>query len=150
MVFSLGMLVPEGGHQNGADCPTLANPLPLEYAKRLPPMEDHLLLAASTFCFLLGFACTMFMLGTGKYRPSRFNFRAMSAGFVFQTGFLVRGHALNACPLTNLFEVLIFLSWSMVLLYFVVGHRLPALAAGAVYRAVGVHLPGIRPDRAAR
>jgi ABC-type uncharacterized transport system permease subunit len=46
----------------------------------------------------------------------------MAAGFAFQTGFLaVRGRALNACPLTNLFEVLIFLSWSMVLLYFLVG-----------------------------
>jgi HemX protein len=85
-------------------------------------MEDRALLAASTFCFLLGFAYTMFALGTGKYQPSRFNFAAMLSGFAFQTGFLVeRGHALNACPLTNLFEVLIFLSWSMVLLYFVVG-----------------------------
>ena len=85
-------------------------------------MQDRYLLAASTFCFLLGFAYTMFILGTGRHRPSRFNFSAMAAGFAFQTAFLVeRGHALNACPLTNLFEVLIFLSWSMVLLYFVVG-----------------------------
>jgi ABC-type uncharacterized transport system permease subunit len=85
-------------------------------------MEDRVLLAASTFCFLLGFAYTMFVLGAGRYQPSRFNFAAMAGGFAFQTAFLVlRGHALNACPLTNLFEVLIFLSWSMVLLYFVVG-----------------------------
>jgi ABC-type uncharacterized transport system permease subunit len=85
-------------------------------------MEDRSLLAASTFCFLLGFAHTMFILGRGRYQPSRFNFAAMACGFAFQTGFLVlRGHALNACPLTNLFEVLIFLTWSMVLLYFVVG-----------------------------
>jgi ABC-type uncharacterized transport system permease subunit len=85
-------------------------------------MEDRILLAASTFCFLLGFAYTMFVLGTGRYQPSRFNFTSMACGFAFQTAFLVqRGHALNACPLTNLFEVLIFLSWSMVLLYFVVG-----------------------------
>jgi HemX protein len=64
----------------------------------------------------------MFALGRGRYQPSRFNFAAMTGGFAFQTAFLVvRGHALNACPLTNLFEVLIFLSWSMVLLYFVVG-----------------------------
>lgn len=85
-------------------------------------MEDRILLAVSTFCFLLGFACTMFILGAGRPRFSRFNFGAMAAGFGFQTAFLVvRGHALNACPLTNLFEVLIFLSWSMVLLYFVVG-----------------------------
>jgi ABC-type uncharacterized transport system permease subunit len=85
-------------------------------------MEDRALLAASTFCFLFGFAYTMFVLGSGRYQPSRFNFAAMLTGFGFQTAFLcVRGHALNACPLTNLFEVLIFLSWSMVLLYFVVG-----------------------------
>jgi ABC-type uncharacterized transport system permease subunit len=85
-------------------------------------MEDRSLLAVSTFCFLLGFAHTMFVLGQGRYQPSRFNFAAMAGGFAFQTAFLVvRGHALNACPLTNLFEVLIFLSWSMVLLYFVVG-----------------------------
>jgi len=85
-------------------------------------MEDRILLAVSTFCFLLGFAHTMFIMGSGRYQPSRFNFVSMAAGFAFQTGFLVvRGHALNACPLTNLFEVLIFLSWSMVLLYFVVG-----------------------------
>jgi HemX protein len=95
-------------------------------------MEDRALLAASTFCFLLGFAYTMFVLGSGRYQPSRFNFAAMAGGFAFQTGFLVlRGHALNACPLTNLFEVLIFLSWSMVLLYFVVGtaYRLSLLGA---------------------
>ena len=85
-------------------------------------MEDRALLAASTFCFFLGFAYTMFALGTGKYQPTRFSFATMAGGFIFQTAFLiVRGHALNACPLTNLFEVLIFLSWSMVLLYFVVG-----------------------------
>lgn len=85
-------------------------------------MEDRALLEASTFCFFLGFAHTMFVLGRGRYQPSGFNFAAMAGGFAFQTGFLVvRGHALNACPLTNLFEVLIFLSWSMVLLYFVVG-----------------------------
>jgi ABC-type uncharacterized transport system permease subunit len=85
-------------------------------------MEDRILLAASTFCFLLGFANTMFALGAGSYQPSRFNFGAMACGFALQTGFLtLRGHALNACPLTNLFEVLIFLTWSMVLLYFVVG-----------------------------
>jgi ABC-type uncharacterized transport system permease subunit len=85
-------------------------------------MDDRLLLAVSTFCFLLGFAYTMFVLGRGRFQASGFNFWTMAAGFAFQTAFLmVRGRALNACPLTNLFEVLIFLSWSMVLLYFVVG-----------------------------
>ena len=44
-------------------------------------MEYRALLAAYTFCFLLGFAYTMFILGSGRYQPSRFNFAAMACGF---------------------------------------------------------------------
>jgi ABC-type transport system involved in cytochrome c biogenesis permease subunit len=79
-------------------------------------------LILSTFCFFLGFAYTMFALGRGRYHPSRFNFGVMLAGFVFQTIFLYgRGISVGRCPLTNLFEVLIFLSWSLVLIYLMVG-----------------------------
>ena len=80
------------------------------------------LLVLSTFCFLLGFAYTMYALGAKAYRHSRMNLVAMLAGFLCQTGFLyVRGQALGRCPLTNLFEVLVFLSWSMVLFYLLIG-----------------------------
>ena len=83
---------------------------------------DRLLLVISTFCFLFGFAHTMHALGARAYRHSRLNFFAILAGFVFQTTFLYfRGQQVGRCPLTNLFEVLIFLSWSMVLLYLIVG-----------------------------
>lgn len=80
------------------------------------------LLIASTFCFLLGFAYTMHALGARVYRPSRLNFFAILSGFVFQTMWLSqRGQVLGRCPLTNFFEVLIFLAWSMVLLYLAIG-----------------------------
>lgn len=83
---------------------------------------DRVLLAASTFCFLSGFAFTIFTLAAGRYRPSRFHFSALSLGFILQTAFLCwRGHALRRCPLTSLFEVFIFLSWSMVLFYLLIG-----------------------------
>lgn len=83
---------------------------------------DRLLLVASTFCFLFGFAYTMYALGARTYRASRFNYGVILLGFVFQTGFLtIRGHAEGRCPLTNLFEVFIFLSWSVVLLYLLIG-----------------------------
>lgn len=83
---------------------------------------DRLLLVASTFCFLFGFAYTMYALGARTYRPSRFNYGVILLGFLFQTGFLsIRGHAEGRCPLSNLFEVFIFLSWSVVLLYLLVG-----------------------------
>ncbi len=93
---------------------------------------DHLLLVASTFCFLLGFCYTVYALGAGTYRASRFNFSAIACGFFLQTAFLFeRGHTLGRCPLTNLFEVFIFLSWSVVLLYLVIGpaYRLSLLGA---------------------
>jgi len=83
---------------------------------------ERTLLVASTFCFLIGFAYTMYALGARSYRPSRFNFFAILLGFVFQCGFLfLRGHGEGRCPLTSLFEVFIFLSWSVVLIYLVVG-----------------------------
>jgi ABC-type uncharacterized transport system permease subunit len=93
---------------------------------------DRLLLVISTFCFLLGFASTMYSLGARVYRRSQLNFIALVTGFVFQTGFLyLRGQELGRCPLTSLFEVLIFLSWSMVLFYLLIGptYRLSLLGA---------------------
>lgn len=83
---------------------------------------ERILLIASTFCFLIGFAYTMYALGARNYRPTGFNFKAVLIGFTFQTAFLfLRGHELERCPLTNLFEVFIFLSWSVVALYLLIG-----------------------------
>src|SRR5207245_3026405 len=62
----------------------------------------------------------------------RFNFFAVALGFIFQTAFLsVRGHQLGRCPLTNLFEVFIFLAWSVAAIYMLVGpgYRLSLMGA---------------------
>lgn len=93
---------------------------------------DRILLIASTFCFLFGFAYTMHALGARVYRPSRANFFAILTGFLLQTAFLyLRGEEVGRCPLTSRFEVLIFLSWSMVLFYLLIGqtYRLSLLGA---------------------
>src|SRR6266545_4010289 len=83
---------------------------------------DRLFLVASTFCFLLGFACSMHALGARVYRRSRLNFFSILAGFLCQTAFLyLRGEKIGRCPLTNLFEVFIFLAWAMVLFYLLIG-----------------------------
>jgi ABC-type uncharacterized transport system permease subunit len=94
-------------------------------------MERYWLVAAS-FCFLLSFGHTLFALGRGTFRPGRFNLLAMAAGFVFQTAFLYqRGQIVQTCPITNFFEVLVFLGWSIVLLYLLVGpaYRLSLMGA---------------------
>ena len=108
---------------------------------------DRLLLVISTFCFLFGFAYTMHALGARVYRHSRFNFFTILTGFLFQTAFLyARGQQIGRCPLTNLFEVFIFLSWSMVLLYLLIGptYRLSLLGAFTSVESVFYHLPPIR------
>ena len=83
---------------------------------------ERAFLVSATVCFLLGFAYSMYALGARVREPSRWNFAIMGIGFLLQCGFLqMRGRVVGRCPLTNLFEVLVFLSWAVVLLYFVVG-----------------------------
>jgi ABC-type uncharacterized transport system permease subunit len=93
---------------------------------------ERVFLVSSTVCFLAGFAYSMYALGAKVRQPSRWNFIVMLTGFLLQSGFLhLRGKAVGRCPVTNLFEVLMFLSWAVVLLYFVVGstYRLSLLGA---------------------
>src|SRR5262249_4069035 len=50
----------------------------------------------------------------------------------FQTAFLsLRGHAVRRCPLTNLFEVFVFVAWSIALIYILIGpaYRLSLMGA---------------------
>lgn len=117
------------------------------------------LLASSTFFYLLGSGSSLVLLGAGKFRAGWFNFLAILAGFVLQTAFLyVRGHAAGRCPITNTFEILIFLSWSIALAYVVVGatYRMSVLGLFTAPLVFGLQLaallwPGERgPVAAAR
>lgn len=94
-------------------------------------MERHFLIV-STICFLVAVVRTIIELRAGIFRPARFNFFAIGLGFILQTAFLsIRGAALDRCPLTNLFEVLIFVAWSIALFYTLVGpaYRLSLMGA---------------------
>ena len=93
---------------------------------------DRGFLIISTICFLAAVVRAVVALRVGIFRPGRFNFLAIGLGFVFQTAFLyIRGHAVGRCPLTNLFEVFIFLAWSVALIYLLVGpaYRLSLMGA---------------------
>jgi HemX protein len=94
-------------------------------------MDRHLLIV-STLCFLTAVIHTIVELRSGIFKPTRFNFFAIAVGFILQTVFLsMRGHALGRCPLTNLFEVFVFLAWSVALIYLLVGptYRLSLMGA---------------------
>src|SRR5713101_2477112 len=93
---------------------------------------DRYLLIVSTICFLVAIAHTVLEMRAGIFRPMRFNFFAVGLGFIFQTAFLsIRGHVLGRCPITNLFEVIVFVAWSVALFYMVVGpaYRLSLMGA---------------------
>lgn len=93
---------------------------------------DRQFLIAATACFLIAVVRTLLALREGVFRPGRFNFVAIAIGFLLQTAFLsVRGNAIGRCPITNLFEVFVFLAWSIVLLYMLVGpvYRLSLMGA---------------------
>jgi ABC-type uncharacterized transport system permease subunit len=94
-------------------------------------MERQLLLG-STLCFLIAVGHTLATLRDGVFRPRRFNFVAILLGFALQCAFLsIRGHALGRCPITNLFEVFVFLAWSLALIYLAIGpaYRLSLMGA---------------------
>lgn len=93
---------------------------------------DRQLLILSTLCYAIAVARTVIGIRAGVFRPGRFNFIAIAFGFLLQTAFLsVRGHELHRCPLTNLFEVFVFLAWSLALIYMLVGpaYRLSLMGA---------------------
>ncbi|MBL9150857.1 MAG: cytochrome c biogenesis protein CcsA [Verrucomicrobiales bacterium] len=84
---------------------------------------DKLLLALSTLCFLGGFVYAVVALRSGRPRhTTRLNVVFVAAGFLFQSLALhQRGQLHGRCPVTSSAEILVFLCWSVVLLYFVVG-----------------------------
>lgn len=109
---------------------------------------ERYLLAGSTFFYLLGFAYSLLLLGAGKFRPSRFNLYAIAAGFVLQSAFLyLRGQQVGRCPITNSFEILVFLSWSVALAYLVVGttYRISVLGAFTAPLVFGLQLFALLP-----
>lgn len=93
---------------------------------------DRYLLIISTVCFLTAIVHTAIEFRGRIFRPLRFNFFAVVLGFIFQTAFLsIRGRELGRCPITNLFEVMIFVAWSIALFYILIGpaYRLSLMGA---------------------
>ena len=93
---------------------------------------DRNLLIISTICFLAAVVRTVALVSARKLHAGPFNFFAIGTGFLLQCAFLsIRGHAIGRCPLTNLFEVFVFLAWSVALIYLLVGpvYRLSLMGA---------------------
>jgi ABC-type uncharacterized transport system permease subunit len=83
---------------------------------------DRLALTLSTIAFIAALVQAVTALKLGQWQQNRWNVFLMALGLLGQTAFLVlRGQLHHRCPLTNVFEVFIFIGWSLVLFYFLVG-----------------------------
>jgi ABC-type uncharacterized transport system permease subunit len=94
--------------------------------------SDRVWVELSLVSYLVGFAYSVYSLATNKFLTPRITFWAICTGFLFTTLFLFdRGHAIGRCPITNRYEVLVFMTWSMVLIYLVIGssYRLSLMGA---------------------
>jgi ABC-type uncharacterized transport system permease subunit len=98
---------------------------------------------------LLYVACAFYAVALaasvrGFAKPRRWtgvvNLTAIFLGFVFTSWYLAeRGRVEGSCPLNSLYDVLIFQSWSLVLIYLAVGpaYRLSLLGAFTAPLALG-------------
>ncbi len=102
---------------------------------------------------------SIFLWRSGFRRDDHVNYVLLLLGFCFHTtAMLLRGFRLDRCPVTNLYEATIFITWTIVAVYLLVGlwARLRFLGAFAspVLFAIGVfalmpnldELHGKRPE----
>ena len=83
---------------------------------------DDLYLILATLAFLGGFVLAAISWRRESDRPHGLNIPLAVAGLVFQTLFLrERGELHGRCPITNGAEVLVFVSWSIVIMYLALG-----------------------------
>src|ERR1700757_4253707 len=76
----------------------------------------------AAYCFVLASTYSGYTLFAGKFMAPRLTFGLVVAGFVCQTIFLGgRCPEVGRRPIANFFELLKFLSWSMILIYLVIG-----------------------------
>lgn len=83
---------------------------------------DRILLVLATLVFIGGVAPAVAALRSGHWRKRSWQWLAMLIGFGLQTASIyLRGNEVAQCPMKSLSDVLVFVAWSVVLLYFLVG-----------------------------
>jgi ABC-type uncharacterized transport system permease subunit len=86
----------------------------------MPPSQQ--LLLAATLVFVGAVVQALLALKAGAWKQARAQFVLMALGFALQTGFIyLRGQEVRQCPIRSLPDIMVFIAWSIVLLYFLVG-----------------------------
>lgn len=119
------------------------------------PEPDRLALMFSTLCFLGAFAAAASRVVAAAYRATWPHHALMALGFLGQCWVLLnRGRELGRCPITQPWELLLFISWGVVLMYWVVGPAYRVSLMGIItaplvwlFQVVALILQGTMPPR---
>ena len=85
-------------------------------------LTDRSAFAAGAVIYGIAFLLGLVMLLLRRPYSRAAMFALLSGGFLIQTlGLNLRGAEIKACPLGNSFEIAQFISWSLVLLFFIIG-----------------------------
>lgn len=95
-------------------------------------LMDRWLLVGVCLLLLVSFGYTFVALGAGRFRPGTVNLSTVAGSFVLLSIFLYfRGQEVGACPLYTMSDLLLFLGWSITLIYLCIGpaYRLSLMGA---------------------
>jgi ABC-type uncharacterized transport system permease subunit len=105
---------------------------------------DSLLLASSTLLFAVKFALVFTRVVRGHHHVTGTGMLLMASAFALQCGFLwQRGQWIGRCPITSAGEVLVFVSWAMVLWYFLLGSTYRMSLLGVLTSGLAAMLQGL-------
>ena len=85
-------------------------------------MTDRYCLWMALLFYVAASALTVWRVRGGRASLHQVNVTLLIAGFLLQlAGLIFRGLNLHRCPLTNPFEVTVFIVWALVLFYLLIG-----------------------------
>ncbi len=94
---------------------------------------DRFLLLAGAVVYGFALAPTLYFLLRRRPPPHQFIFGVVLIGFGLQSiGLHLRGMAVGSCPVGNPFEILQFISWSIILIYIFTGTIFRATVLGTM------------------
>jgi HemX protein len=97
-------------------------------------LSEQWFLLSGTVAYMVALALTLFRLGRRRAPLHGFNLAIILGGWLLQsTGLWMLGMDAGSCPIRNPFEVLQFVSWSIVILYLFTGQvfRLSLFGTGS-------------------
>src|ERR1051325_11668560 len=106
-------------------------------------MDRSLLWFAEAF-YLSSFLVSLFFIRARLGSPYPTTVTIVGLGFIAHSvGLYLRGLSIHACPITNLFETLMFIGWAIILIYLVVGGVFRVSFLGAFALPLVIALCGV-------